>query len=167
MVDCVPIIDNNNVGCNGGDPSEVNYYAILYAITTEKLYPYNQNDNPCSAMNATGVYKINSYSEVFNCNDVANALLVRPVWVTGVIDQQWQVYTGGVLPSCSEAALGGHCVQFIGVVSDGTENNATNYWIGKNSWGTGWGSYGFFMLFRDYTNSTGLCGFCQYAGFSN
>jgi len=62
MVDCVPIMDTSSAGCGGGDPSDVNYYAILYALTTEKLYPYNQNDNPCSGKNATGVYKILSYS---------------------------------------------------------------------------------------------------------
>jgi len=32
-----------------------------------------------------------------------------------------------------------HCVQAIGVMSDGTTNTATNYWILKNQWGTNWG----------------------------
>jgi C1A family cysteine protease len=40
----------------------------------------------------------------------------------------------------SGALAGGHCVTLIGY------DDAQGCWIGKNSWGTGWGEAGFFKI---------------------
>lgn len=39
----------------------------------------------------------------------------------------------------------------IAVVGWGKENG-TEYWIGRNSWGTYWGEYGFFRIRLDKYN---------------
>jgi C1A family cysteine protease len=57
-----------------------------------------------------------------------------------VVYQDFFSYGGGVYKHVSGAAAGGHCVSLIGF------DDALGCWIGKNSWGTGWGENGFFKI---------------------
>jgi len=45
----------------------------------------------------------------------------------------------------------------VTAVGYGTTNE-TDYWIVKNSWGTGWGEKGFIRMQRGITAKHGLCG---------
>jgi C1A family cysteine protease len=54
-----------------------------------------------------------------------------------------------VIPDCEDTKIGGHCVLLVGAKSDGTNNVAENYWIVRNSWGIGYGEYGFMRLYKD------------------
>ena len=49
-------------------------------------------------------------------------------------------YAGGVYHHVSGGYAGGHCVEVIGY------SDAEQCWIAKNSWGTSWGSAGFFKI---------------------
>ena len=49
-------------------------------------------------------------------------------------------YTGGVYSPTSSVNLGGHCVCVVGY------DDTNGCWIGKNSWGTGWGEGGLFRI---------------------
>ena len=52
-------------------------------------------------------------------------------------------YTGNVYEYNSQTSgneVGGHCVCIVGYDDDG------KYWIAKNSWGTGWGTEGYFLI---------------------
>jgi len=40
--------------------------------------------------------------------------------------------------------LGGHAVKILGWGKDSATNK--NYWLAQNSWGTSWGSKGYFKL---------------------
>jgi len=54
-------------------------------------------------------------------------------------------YTGGInMYDTCPARMTNHAIQLNGW---GTENG-TDYWIGRNSWGTYWGEHGFFRIVR-------------------
>ena len=57
-------------------------------------------------------------------------------------------YTGGIY---SEKTLG-FINHEISVVGFGADDEGTEYWIGRNSWGTYWGDYGFFYM-QMYTDN--------------
>jgi C1A family cysteine protease len=57
-----------------------------------------------------------------------------------IVFQDFFSYGGGVYRHVSGAQAGGHCVSLVGF------DDAQACWIGKNSWGTGWGEQGFFRI---------------------
>ena len=54
------------------------------------------------------------------------------------------------LPGPDESVIGGHAIKYVGY------NLAGQYFIVKNSWGTGWGDGGFFKLPFDYIDKLHL-----------
>mmetsp|Transcript_6206 Transcript_6206/g.6104 ORF Transcript_6206/g.6104 Transcript_6206/m.6104 type:complete len:100 (+) Transcript_6206:890-1189(+) len=58
-------------------------------------------------------------------------------------------YTSGIYSEISKTST---ISQYVSVVGWGVDpSTKTQYWIGRNSWGTFWGEYGFFriQMFRD------------------
>jgi hypothetical protein len=65
-----------------------------------------------------------------------------------------QLYFGGIIKHFCGTNLD-HGVLVVGYGSE----NGTDYWLLKNSWGTGWGEKGYFRILRSGTeNSAGVCG---------
>jgi cathepsin X len=58
-------------------------------------------------------------------------------------DDKLLAYTGGIF---SENKLFPMIDHEISVVGWGVEDDGTEYWIGRNSWGTYWGERGFFRI---------------------
>jgi KDEL-tailed cysteine endopeptidase len=53
-----------------------------------------------------------------------------------------------------------------GVLAVGYGNeNGKDYWLVKNSWGTGWGEKGYFKLKRDDVDGPGMCGILLSASY--
>ncbi|MCE2196962.1 C1 family peptidase, partial [Streptococcus thermophilus] len=65
----------------------------------------------------------------------------------------FQLYRSGVYyePNCKPRSIN-HGVLAVGY---GTESG-TDYWIIKNSWGTGWGMSGYMKLTRNQNNHCGV-----------
>jgi C1A family cysteine protease len=57
-----------------------------------------------------------------------------------IVFQDFFSYGGGVYKHVSGAQAGGHCISLVGF------DDNQGCWIGKNSWGTGWGEAGFFRI---------------------
>lgn len=57
-----------------------------------------------------------------------------------IVYQDFFSYGGGVYKHVSGAQAGGHCISLVGF------DDNLGCWIGKNSWGPGWGEQGFFRI---------------------
>jgi cathepsin L len=170
MVDCLPAVQPNNAGCNGGQLDSVGYYSVLYPIAQEKYYRYTAVQGTCnqSKISEGPTFGIKSYVYVYDCVSLTDALLtLKPIGICAAIDTKWQNYISGVIANCNDAIVGGHCVLLVGATSDGTNAVNTNYWKIKNSWGTTFGEAGFMRLYKDNTDLTnGFCGLCTSAIYS-
>jgi len=139
------------------------YVRDNHGIDTEESYPYEETDDDCQFNNATigadssGFVNIRPYSD----DDLMKAIAtVGPISVAiDTSSELFTYYSGGIYnrKRCSPENLD-HGVLAVGF---GTELGH-DYWIIKNSWGTGWGEKGFFRMSR---NTTNMCGISTLASF--
>jgi len=157
LVDCSGA--QGNMGCDGGlMTSAMDYIIANGGIDTEVSYPYTAQDGTChySAGNSGATLKsyvnVNSGDE----NDLQTKVYTGPTSVA--IDAShvsFQTYRTGVYDEaqCSSSQLD-HGVLAIGWGTDSTSGK--DYWIVKNSWGTGWGQSGFIWMSRNKSNQCGI-----------
>lgn len=98
-----------------------------------------------------GDFKISSFTDIKNCNDLALALVERPISVAVDADD-WDKYQSGVFNKCRTRL--NHGVTLVGMTDQ--------YWKVKNSWSTSWGEMGYIRLARGNT-----CGLCNQASYPN
>ena len=135
-------------GCNGGTAAGgYDYVIVNNGIDTEESYPYKGKDEKCK-FNRTNVgVEIVAYAKIprGDENALEKAVAVRPVTVA--IDASLpslHFYKKGIYEDeCCYQNVANHIVLVVGY--DVTENG-TEYWIIKNSWGTGWGKDGYFWM---------------------
>lgn len=145
VIDCSRNYGND--GCNTGRMDNVFNYVRDYGINTEAAYPYRGYLQSCLA--SSGIFKIKGYSNVTDCNTLANALVGRPVSVA-VDGNNFQLYRSGIFGNCgtnlSLATL------LVGMTD--------SFWNVKVSWGPSWGENGYIRLYRGNT-----CGICNVASY--
>nr|CAH7731781.1 unnamed protein product [Callosobruchus chinensis] len=121
-----------NFGCHGGDQRDAFKYVIDQGILTEKEYPYTETDGTCIKK---GGLKISANKGP----------------ISGSMDSSGlQFYKKGVLDNshCSNTDDDlDHAVLLVGYEK--------NYYIVKNSFGTGWGESGYFRILRN-NNTCGI-----------
>ncbi|XP_062279341.1 cathepsin S-like isoform X2 [Scomber scombrus] len=151
-----------NQGCNRGNKYKAFEYVMDEGIESEASYPYEGSEGEC---------RHNPMNRAANCSDYI--LLPRgdeeemkqavgtigPVSVS--IDAQqssFQFYKSGVYddPNCTQNT--NHAVLAVGYGTD----NGQDYWLVKNSWGTGFGEEGYIRMSRNKNNQ---CGIALYAGY--
>jgi C1A family cysteine protease len=163
LVDCAGSYGNE--GCNGGFMDWAFNYAHDHAMCSETQYKYTGRDGKCldadDVLCGEGV-KVATFEDVTPNSKAAlkAAVAQQPVSI-GVCAESlgWQFYFGGIV---RWSWLCGSC-QDHGVLLVGYDNSNskifgnTEYWIIKNSWGTGWGSSGYIYVKADDSKS-GVCG---------
>ncbi len=147
LVDCSSSYGNQ--ACNGGLMDNAFKFVKDHGIVHEDEYPYKAVKQNCAKTG--GAFKISGYTDIKNCNDLANALNGRPVSVA-VDATNWSSYKTGVFNNCATRL--NHGVLLVGVTDQ--------YWRIKNSWATSWGENGFIRLARGNT-----CGVCNVASYPN
>jgi len=167
IVDCAAGDSYENHGCDGGEPGSVyQYIKDTGGVQSEKDYPYQAKESgrchtasspSISPVKVSSFVKVKKYSEKELYKVVG---LVGPVAVSiDTTDPAIMFYKGGVYGHsfCITAKID-HGVTVVGYGSE----NKQDYWLIKNSWGPGWGIYGYMKLARNRQNMCGVASFAVY-----
>ena len=156
LIDCSEQFGNN--GCQGGLMDfAFQYIKENHGIDTEESYPYEAEDDKCRfspkniGADDVGFVDIPQGDEAALMKAVAS---IGPVSIAIDASQEsFQFYSTGVYQEhrCSSRELD-HGVLIVGY---GTENGQ-DYWLVKNSWGSGWGDNGYIKMARNKGNQCGV-----------
>jgi C1A family cysteine protease len=159
--------------CGGGYPSGAASFIKNTGLPLENCYPYRAANSECA--DACTNWQNNTYriKESYNVgswlptvDDIKSALFeYGPLPTTLDVYTDFFSYRSGIYslaPSCCSDSKtcpnchyeGGHAVLIVGYDDD------EEYFIVKNSWGTGWGESGYFRI--DYSQLMNDVGFGQY-----
>ncbi|XP_048415306.1 procathepsin L-like [Stegostoma tigrinum] len=159
LVDCSSLY--GNAGCRGGWMSNAFEYVVNSGgINSATDYRYVAEQNNCSFMINKIAAKIKHYAFVIRRVKYLSRAVARIGPISVAIDaskRSFQFYRQGVYNNqqCS-AHLPNHAVLVVGFGK--MDNN--DYWLIKNSWGTGWGDQGYIKILKSRAN---ICGVLNYA----
>ncbi|GFG33746.1 hypothetical protein Cfor_05105 [Coptotermes formosanus] len=162
----IPLSEQNLIDCSGGkygnkgcDYGYVNkafeYVMENKGIATEDDYPYEAAVGECryephtSGATAAGCVPIVEANELKLQEAVAK---IGPISVViDASDRSFQYHKEGVYcgPKCEPSKMR-HAVLVVGYGTDKFTDK--EYWLVKNSWGTGWGEDGYIRMARNQDN---------------
>ncbi|CAH1419302.1 unnamed protein product [Lactuca virosa] len=159
IIDCDK---SNNHGCDGGSMTDVFKFIIENGgIDTDKDYPYTAERGECKKHK--NVVSIDSFEDVpeGNESELQKAVANQPIAAAMEMDDMdLQFYDRGIYDGlCGSSANAG-----LVVVGYGTEDG-NDYWLVRNSWGSGWGEEGYIRLKRNVEETTGKCGIATLASY--
>ena len=156
LVDC----DKVDQGCNGGLMEDAFKYLETTGIMAEASYPYAGKGSTCKFDQTKVQAKVTGYKYASSQdeNQIKQFLYENGPLAIAINATPLQFYLFGVFNPwfewiCNPKELN-HGVLLVGY---GVSGN-TQYWIVKNSWGSGWGEKGFFRLIA----GKGACGVNTY-----
>jgi len=161
VVDCSSRYGNG--GCGGGFmTASFKYVKENGGIMRESDYQYEGVQKACRYNSARGVERIASYVEIPYGNENALYQALHTVGSIAIaVDaspRSFMLYTKGIYnePSCNPQKLS-HAITACG---SGIENGV-EYYIVKNSWGTGWGEGGYIRIIK----GKNMCGVANMASY--
>jgi len=141
--------------CSGGYIGEASDFIRDTGLPLESCYPYTATNGYCA--NAcpnwqSSTYKIGEWQWVTTgqpaLDAIKNALFTYGPLVTFMtVYTDFDYYSGGIYSYTWGENKGGHAVTIVGYDDSG------QYFIVKNSWGTGWGENGYFRIAYSEINS--------------
>ena len=154
--------DVDDSGCDGGDFETAMPYLVdtpgpdgQIGVVARSDYPYTETPNSCKNLTGLTRYRADKWAYVNASADegAENGIplvdeLKSAIWLKGPIavgvqdDDEFDNYTGGVFTTAARYEDTNHAVVLVGW---GTEDGE-DYFIGKNSVGTGWGEDGWFRI---------------------
>jgi len=163
------VIDCANAGsCSGGMPGPVYEYAHNVGIVDETCNNYQARDGTCTPYNRCGscwpdtcfaiqnytLFKVGDYGQVSGREKMMAELYKGGPLACGIdATDAFENYTGGIYREESDGGIN-HIVSVIGWSIQ--HDTGTEYWIGRNSWGSPWGERGFFKIVTSkYKGGTG------------
>eukprot|EP01084_Bolivina_argentea_P106706 190899_1 len=173
LVDCAD--DFNNLGCNGGLPSQAFEYIMFNGgIDTEFNYHYVSGTTKTANANCSFSNKVNNYAgqiygvynvTQYNETDIEVKVgTIGPVSICYDVVSGFSSYTGGIYSSttCGNTSDSvNHAVLAVGYGVEHSADGMTPFWIVKNSWGWSWGVDGYFLIERGQN----MCGLSSCASF--
>ncbi|CAF0785378.1 unnamed protein product [Brachionus calyciflorus] len=149
-------------GCDGGFPYLVaGKYAEDYGLVDENCNPYKGIDGKCHTDPKCFRHYATKYRYIGGFYGACNEALMRislvkngPIAVSFEVYPDFRFYESGIYHHTGledklnfrfdPFEITNHVVVIVGYGSE----NGQDYWIVKNSWGTGWGEKGFFRIRR-------------------
>lgn len=126
-------------------PSRAFTFCQNIGITFEDYFPYTPGNSGGAVLNAdwpNRLARVTSYKAL-----TGNPAAIKEhisthgaVSACFVVYQDFFSYLTGVYHHVSGGVAGGHCVSLVGY------DDARGCWIAKNSWSTGWGDAGYFLI---------------------
>ncbi len=140
IIDCNPYGDD----CGGGWQGSVYWVASNYGVTREAAIPYQAGGGGCTETDYLPFAFVDDWYYIPNeIDQIKTALLDGPVCAGVFAGETLEEYNSG----CIDSPIGGWTNHLIVIVGwDDRGCGGTGAWICKNSWGPGWGSYGYFNI---------------------
>lgn len=149
LVDCSPYTN----GCKGSDPINALKYITESGIAYQNSYKYlsgiTKTPGVCQYNKATQNFVVPSTQKCngTKCTRAIVRSLLNQGPVVALIDGEgngvFKSYGGGIIDmTCRDA---NHAIIMAGLAVDPKTNK--EYYIGRNSWGSGWGDKGFFKIY--------------------
>ncbi len=157
LISCCSSLCSPSGDCNGGYVEKAADFLRDHGAPAESCYPYVMNGycaDACPNWQASA-YKIKNWkyvvdydkSEGPSVDAIKAGLQYGPLAITYAVYADFMSYSSGVYKHVSGILAGFHAVLVVGYDDPG------QYFIVKNSWGTGWGEQGYFRI--AYSEVTG------------
>ncbi|XP_013139369.1 PREDICTED: cathepsin L1-like [Papilio polytes] len=160
LVDC----DSRGDGCSssGNMLSAFAYVSQNQGIDREDAYPYYARKQQCAFKNVTVGARSAGFTAIMFGNELIlkEAVATRgPISIAFHAMHSFRTYKGGIYyeDRCNANNLN-HAMLVVGY---GRERNQ-DYWLVKNSWGTGWGLKGYAKVARNRGNNCGIATIASY-----
>ncbi len=155
-----------NTQCAGGGNFWMSgNYLQKSGARLESCQPYHPYDYHCVTA-CEPVYRLREFRTVANTvAAIKDALNHGPVITSmnaAMLGSAFDSYNGSYVISGGTATSTDHCVMIVGY-DDPAFSPTENFWIVRNSWGTGWGDNGYFYINYDVAG-IGLSA-CQFTNF--
>lgn len=150
------LIDCSGFGdCSAGFPSVAFNYVIKNGIATSQSYPYTASQgNACQFNSNTIGAFVSGFETIFN-NELKMQIAIDtigPIIVYLNSDPLLTYQSGTIINNSSCSFFTNHVALAVGYGTDAVTK--TDYYIVKNSWGSGWGENGYFRIAR----GVNMCG---------
>jgi Papain family cysteine protease len=132
---------SHGANCGGWDPGAAIGQLETRGVCDSACAPYQPGVcNDCAGRDSRAIRTGGpaSYVAAASFKNIINN--DRPLVACFDVYEDFYSYTQGVYTHVTGNQVGSHCAEVIGY------SDAGQYWICKNSWGTGWGEAGFFRI---------------------
>jgi len=165
LVDC----STANEGCSGGwMDTAFAYVKSNSGLDTESSYPYTAKQGTCKFSKANVGVTVSGWTDIASGEAALQQAVATMGPISVAIDAghpSFQNYKQGVYYEslCSSTNID-HGVLVVGY---GTDPTYGDYWLVKNSWGTGWGESGYIRMARNKNNNCGVATYPSVPKVSN
>jgi cathepsin X len=159
------LLNCGNAGtCHGGSPDAAYQYVRENGIPDETCQVYEADDRTCEpdhicencspsgGCTAVKTYKtffVDEQGSVSGENKMMAEIYARGPIACGIADPpSLKAYRGGIYEDTTHDTQISHVISVVGW---GVENG-TEYWVGRNSWGSWWGEDGNFRIVKGVNN---------------
>ncbi len=127
----------------GGLPDEALMFMQGTGIPDESAFPYEASEAACPSSPGGALRKVASWEYITPENGVGKLMAEGPVTVGFEVFADFPAYSGGIYEKTTDEVIGLHAMAVVGFDLE------DQYWIVKNSWGTGWGEDGYARISFD------------------